>query len=155
MKKVFDSMIGMFTNYPLVCAVVSWLMAQFFKFVTHSVKDKKIDLIYLTTSGGMPSSHTATAVALATAIAKMNGGTDNIPFAIAAVFCFIVMYDATGVRRAAGKHARAINKMADDMPDGKSKYIEETLKEDLGHSVLQVAVGFVFGLVIALLIPEF
>ena len=100
----------------------------------------------MTCSGGMPSSHTALVVGLATAVGKKAGVNSEL-FAIVVVFTLVVMYDATGVRQAAGKHAKAINRIVRQLR------VEHTiddisLKELLGHTQLEVIAGAVLGFVV-------
>ena len=96
----------------------------------------------------MPSSHTACITSLATAIG-VTEGFGSATFALASVFCFIVMYDATGVRRAAGKQAAVLNKIIES--DGKKINVQEKLVELLGHSPIEVMVGVIVGICMGLL----
>ena len=105
-------------------------------------------------SGGMPSSHSATVCSMVVATAKLYG-TKSVGFALAFVLAFIVMYDAAGVRRAAGEQAKVLNHIADDLSKGDTRYLEKHLKELIGHTPLQVLIGALFGILIPIFIPTF
>ncbi len=146
--------IGLITNYVLVCAVAGWFAAQFIKCTRYIIKNKRFDFAILMSSGGMPSSHSATVCAVVTATAKICG-TNSAEFALAFILAFIVMYDAAGVRRAAGEQAKVLNRIAQDISEGETKYLDKDLKEFIGHTPFQVVVGGLLGIVIPLLIPVF
>jgi acid phosphatase family membrane protein YuiD len=132
-------------NVPLWAAIISWAIAQGSKIILTLITEKRFDATRIVGTGGMPSSHTALVVALAFSIGKYNG-FDSAFFAIALIFCFVVMYDAAGIRRAAGKQAEIINMLIIDheVPN------MEKLKELLGHTPLEVFVGGILGIVIGL-----
>ena len=134
-------------NRMLWIPIITWFLIQFFKIIRESLRDKKLDFRRIMGSGGMPSAHTATVTALATSIG-MSEGFDSPMFSFAAVFCFIVMYDATGVRRAAGKQARVLNKIIES--DGKNINVQEKLVELIGHSPIEVFVGAVVGIALGM-----
>ena len=137
------------TNKWLWIPLATWLLVQLFKLIVEifSAKDRKINFRRILGAGGMPSSHTACITSLATSIG-MSEGFGSPLFALAAVFCFIVMYDATGVRRAAGKQAAVLNKMIEN--DGNIN-IQEKLVELLGHSPFEVFVGVIVGISIGII----
>ena len=149
-----DYIKGFFTNYVLVCAFIGWFGAQFIKCVAYIAKNRSFSFSVVMSSGGMPSSHSATVCAMVVATAKLYG-TKSLGFALAFVLAFIVMYDAAGVRRAAGEQAKVLNHIADDLSKGDTQYLEKHLKELIGHTPLQVLVGATFGIVIPLLVPVF
>ena len=128
---------------------LSWFSVQLTKVITDLVKNKKVDLKVLVASGGMPSSHSAVVTCLATMIGKSQGFETPI-FAMALVFAMVVMYDAAGVRRAAGKQARLLNKIV-ETPGLSSVQVQEKLVEVLGHTPLQVFVGATIGIIVGLL----
>ncbi len=133
-------------NTPIWSAVIAWAIAQFLKIILTYISEKKIDLRRAYGSGGMPSSHTAFSVALAINIGKIYGF--NAPsFSVACVLAMIVMYDAAGVRRAAGQHAAAINELFKQS----GLNINDQLKELLGHTPLQVFAGAVLGIFVGML----
>lgn len=138
-------------NYPLVAAVIGWFLAQALKIATHLAKYGEFIPRLFFSSGGMPSSHSSCTIALTTACAVQYGFSSPY-FAISIILSSIVMYDAQGIRRAAGEHARIINKIAKDLKKGDTSYIQNDLKELLGHTPFQVLAGAVLGIVIALLL---
>ena len=135
-------------NKALIAAIVAMLLAQAIKFIIAFMSSKKPNLKILTSTGGMPSSHSSLVMALVVAIGFEKGIT-SIELAIAVVFAMIVMYDAAGIRRAAGKQAKVLNKMIDNMDQGQDIQ-EEHLKELLGHTPVEVIAGAVLGIVVAL-----
>ena len=149
-----ELVVGFFTNYILVCAFAGWFGAQLIKCVRYIIKHKRFSFAVVMSSGGMPSSHSATVCAAVTAIAKLEG-TGSIIFALAFILAFIVMYDAAGVRRAAGEQAKVLNRIAMDIQKGDTKYLDKRLKELIGHTPLQVMMGALFGIVIPFIIPTF
>lgn len=136
-------------NIILMSALTAWLLAQIIKIFTSYYKNKRVNLERLVGAGGMPSSHTALVVSLATAVG-LKDGFESPLFAVSFVLAAIVMYDAAGVRRAAGKQAKVINKLLIEM---KSEHtLKDTrLKELLGHTPLEVLAGAVLGFLIAYL----
>ena len=145
---------SLLSNDMLICAIVSYFIAQFFKVFTVLYKEKTLNLRYLFASGGMPSSHSSTVSSLAVSCARVYG-VASPSFAICAVLAIIVMYDAAGVRRAAGEHAKMLNHIVADLFSGKPEYTENALKELIGHTPLQVLVGCVLGILIGLFFPSF
>ncbi len=138
---------NIFQNQVLMVAVIACFAAQGLKLVIELIRNGKVNIKFLVTSGGMPSAHSALVGALATGIG-MERGFDSLEFAIASIFAVIVMYDAAGVRQAAGKQARILNQIIDELYEGKD-FNEERLKELLGHTPFQVLVGLVLGIVIS------
>ena len=134
----------------LFTAFEAAFIAQILKFIGYLVTHKTINFKILTTTGGMPSSHSAGTVALATAVGLICG-FESVEFAIAAGFSIIVMYDAAGLRRAAGKTAACLNRIMEDFNEGKPLDPSEKLKELLGHTPFEVFVGALLGIAIALL----
>ena len=143
---------GLVTNVPLICAALSWLLAQIIKTILHLIVTRKFDAERLIGTGGMPSSHSATVSSLATAIA-VNYGSDSVYFAIALILAIVVMYDALGVRRETGKQAVVINEMIEMFNDmGKPMSAEEKLKIFVGHTPMQVFAGCILGMLIAFIV---
>ena len=135
-------------NSVLLVAVIACLIAQASKLVVELVKNRKINIRALVTTGGMPSAHSALVTALATGIGQTSGW-ESSEFAIATIFAIIVMYDAAGVRQAAGKQARILNQMIDELFSERHEFNEDRLKELLGHTPFQVIVGSVLGVTIS------
>ena len=145
-----NNIIDMFTNYVLWCAALGWVTAQVLKVVITLILRRRFDLKLLFASGGMPSSHSATVCALATAIGKVRG-FGSVEFALSFVFAFIVMYDASGVRRAAGEQAKVINKLVKSIEHGDKLEMQKELKELIGHTPLEVMAGAVLGVIIGIM----
>lgn len=141
---------GIFKNTILFSALLAWLSAQVLKILLHLFLHRKLDLQLLFSSGGFPSSHSATVTALAFGIGKYYGWNSPI-FAVSAVFAMVVMYDAAGVRRAAGKQAEAINQLVERLYQG-SDPSQERLKELIGHSPLEVFGGALVGVIIGAIV---
>lgn len=135
----------------ITAGIFAAFTAQVVKFVGHLIFKRKLDFKILSTTGGMPSSHTAGVVALATSCGLI-AGFDSLYFAIAAGFSIVVMYDAAGVRRAAGKTAATLNKLVKDLVEHSNIEPYTTLKELLGHTPLEVFCGALYGIVIAIFI---
>jgi acid phosphatase family membrane protein YuiD len=127
--------------------VVAWLIAQVIKVVEDSARHRRVDLRRLASAGGMPSSHTALVVALTTVIGSKRG-INSPEFALSAIFSVVVMYDATGVRRAAGMQARVLNRIIDDLFHQEG-IKEERLRELLGHTPVEVIAGGLLGFLAA------
>ena len=141
----------LFGNRLLDVAIISCFIAQFYKVFSPILKGEKIQWARLIQTGGMPSSHASTVVSLSTGVWLLKG-TSSIEFAISMVFSSIVLYDATGIRRQAGKHAKALNRLVESIEkrDG-IEIISEELKEFLGHTPIEVFWGCVLGVIIGLL----
>ena len=138
------------TGYESIfVAFTAIIIAQILKFLMHIVVKRQVDIRMFTTTGGMPSSHAAGVMGLSTSVGLISG-FDSVSFAISLGFAFIVMYDAAGVRRAAGRQAACLNKIIMDVYKQELKEAGGKLKELLGHTPLQVIVGAIFGIVYAL-----
>ena len=130
--------------FELIACMVGWLMASLLKVPTYYILHKKINLAQAFGTGGMPSSHSATVTATTLAIG-LNSGFDHPAFAIAFALSMIVIYDAAGVRREAGYHAVALNKLIDEYV--KNPLIDQKkLKEVIGHTPLEVLAGIATGI---------
>ncbi len=137
-----------FKNSVILTAILGWFIAQFLKVIFVCIKHKKIDFRRFIGSGGMPSSHSSTVMALSTAIGLTEGFLSNI-YAVSLVLALIVMYDAAGVRRAAGQQARILNKIVEEWGKASFSDTEKKLKELLGHTPVEVLAGAILGIVIA------
>jgi acid phosphatase family membrane protein YuiD len=135
-----DTLIG---NDVLVACITAWAVAQFSKPLIYFVHTRRFNLRYFVSAGGMPSSHSAVVVALATRIG-VDTGLSSVPFALAAVFAAVVMYDAAGVRRAVSLQARVLNRMLTEMIEAQH-FNESRLRELLGHTPFEVFVGALLG----------
>ena len=136
-------------NKFLIVPFIVWCCIQLFKFITDLVINKKPNFKRLFGAGGMPSSHSAVVATLTTLVGKEYGLGSAI-FAVSFVFSLIVMYDAAGVRRAAGKQATLLNKLVENYPNS-NVIVTEKLVEVLGHTPFQVLVGAVIGILVGAL----
>lgn len=137
-------------NKILLIAAVSWLVAGIIKVIIEAIVNKKIDIKRVCGAGGMPSSHTATVVALCVStgfICKVY----SPEFAIAFIFMIIVIHDAVGVRLETGKQAKILNTMLFDIGMAKDVEIEKRLKEYVGHTPLQAFFGGIVGLIVSII----
>ncbi len=134
-------------NQVLLVALAACFTAQGVKLILDLLRNQKFNARVLVETGGMPSAHSALVAALATGVGQTVGWAST-QFAIAVVFAFIVMYDAAGVRQAAGKQARVLNQLIDDYFRG-HEVSEERLKELLGHTPLQVIAGSLLGIAVS------
>ena len=135
------------TGYEAIFVGISAVfVAQIIKVIVHLVVKRKIDLVMLTTTGGMPSSHAAGVMGLSTTVGLILGFS-SIEYAMCLGFSLIVMYDAAGVRRAAGKQAACLNRIIMDIYKQELKEAGGKLKELLGHTPLQVIAGAVLGVI--------
>lgn len=158
-------------NVMLIAAILGWVSAQLLKTIIHVITTKKFSAERIFGAGGMPSSHSATVCALAITASRIYGITSS-EFALSMVLALVVMYDACGVRRAAGLHAREINRMRkildklDDetierldeeidieLDSGENDGVTKDLKEFLGHTPLQVLCGALLGIIIGMVFP--
>lgn len=143
-------MMGIILEYRyLIIPLITWFCIQLFKLIYDLVTTKKFNFKRILGAGGMPSSHSAVVVSLATMIGKSQGLTSPI-FGLATIFAFVVMYDAAGVRRAAGKQAKLLNKIV-QTPGMTGMEVTEKLQEVLGHTPIQVFVGAFIGIVVGLI----
>ena len=134
----------------IVTCLLGWFIAQFIKVILTLIKDKRIDFRRFVGSGGFPSSHAALVTSLATAVGLIDG-FESTEFAITVVLALVVMYDATGVRRAAGQQARILNKIVEEWEHKDLTNTDKRLKELLGHTPKEVFAGAILGIVIALI----
>lgn len=148
-------------NFPLIAAILSILFAQFVKVPIQFIAIRKWDWSLLTSTGGMPSSHSGAVTALSTAIA-LQEGFDSTMFAISAIFSVIVMFDASGVRRHAGRQATVLNQLvlefnkimneAKEWPNKDENEKRKELKELLGHEPIEVFFGGMTGILLTVIL---
>jgi uncharacterized protein len=134
----------------LLAPLVAWTIAQTAKVIIYSVREHRLNLRVLAVTGGMPSSHSAIVMGMTTAVGKYSGVT-SAPFAIALIFSFVVMYDAAGLRRAAGRQAAILNRLVEDLVHMRGVQ-EQKLRELLGHTPVEVLVGAILGVVAGLIL---
>ena len=137
-------------NKYIYIPLIVWFCIQVFKVITDLITTKKFNFKRIMGAGGMPSSHSAVVVSIATLIGK-NYGVDSAIFGLALMFALVVMYDACGVRRAAGKQAKVLNEIV-NTPGLSSIEVQGKLQEALGHTPVQVFVGAAIGLIAGLTI---
>lgn len=137
-------------NRILIASFIAWAIAQLSKTIYELIRYRKLILSRIVSAGGMPSSHSALVMSLATATARVTG-IESAAFAISLVLAAIVMYDAAGVRRAVSIQARILNQMIDEAFEGKP-FAEKRLRELIGHTPTQVLVGGLLGVGVALVI---
>ncbi len=143
-------MMGIIFEYKyLIVPFATWFFIQLFKLIYDLVTTKKFNFKRILGAGGMPSSHSAVVVSLSTMIGK-NYGINSAIFGLSIIFAFVVMYDAAGVRRAAGKQAKLLNKIV-QTPGLTGVEVSEKLQEVLGHTPTQVFVGAFIGLIVGLI----
>ena len=138
------------TNKYLYVPLIVWFCIQTFKVIYELFKTKKFNFKRIIGAGGMPSSHTAVVTTLSAMLGKSQG-FDTPIFAMSVIFALVVMYDAAGVRRAAGKQAHLLNKII-ETPGLSNVEVQEKLVEVLGHTPLQVIVGAIIGITVGLLV---
>ena len=160
--KTMDVLVVFFQNKVLFAATLGWFCAQVAKVLLTLIFTRKFKAERLWGAGGMPSAHSAMVCALTIAIARFDG-IHSASFALAVMFAFVTMYDAMGVRREAGLHAKLLNKYlnqieqknadkdGDGIPDEEVDEIE--LKEFIGHTPLEVLGGVLLGILIGILVP--
>jgi uncharacterized protein len=141
---------SLFDNRILIASSLAWVVAQVSKTIYELIRQRELRLSRLVSSGGMPSSHSALVTGLATATGRVMG-LSSATFAISVVLAGIVMYDAAGVRRAVSIQARILNQMIDEAFQG-HPFAEKRLRELIGHTPIQVFVGGLLGIGIALLL---
>lgn len=144
-------MLVIFSNLALWIALIAWSVAQAAKVILILITERRLDIGAFVTSGGMPSSHSATVSGLATALA-ITEGLDSVAFAIAVILAVVVMYDAAGVRRDVSHQAVILNRIVREIMVRRTfGEVERDLRELIGHSPFQVIVGSAIGVAIALI----
>ncbi len=128
--------------------LVAWFIAQLIKVIIHLARNKKFDLSFFWSPGGMPSAHSALMTALATTIGLLYGFASPL-FAISLAVAFIVMYDAAGVRRTVGYQSTMLNKMLDELFGG-DKEFSQRLAEIIGHTKWEVFAGAMLGIALGI-----
>ena len=134
------------TNKYLYVPLILWFCIQTFKVIYELLKTKKLNFKRIIGAGGMPSSHSAITMCISTMIGKSEGFDSSI-YALSLIVALVVMYDAAGVRRAAGKQAKLLNKII-DTPGLSNVQVQEKLVEVFGHTPIQVLVGALLGIFI-------
>jgi len=136
-------------NRIFITTIIAWVIAQSIKVALGVIREKRFDFKWFIGTGGMPSSHSAGVTALATSVG-LTHGFNSVIFAVTTIFAFIIMFDAQGVRRATGQQAEILNKIMDDIYHG-NKIREDRLKELIGHTPVEVLIGGLLGILIAVI----
>ena len=136
-------------NHPLIIAATAWLTAGVLKVFVELLVNKKFNLSRIFGAGGMPSSHTATVVALSISLGYYEG-IKSASFALAIIFMIIVIHDAVGVRLETGKQAKVLNKMLFESEAFSELDFETALKEYVGHTPFQALVGAIVGVLVSI-----
>ncbi len=138
---------GIINNDIFIVAFVAWFIAQLIKVILTFIKDRKLDASRLIGSGGFPSSHTSFVMGMSTAVG-LKLGFDSLFYAISLTMSLVVMYDASGVRRAVGKQAEILNAIIEDLYAHK-QIGDDKLKELIGHTPFEVLAGALLGIIVA------
>lgn len=146
MKYIYD----FFSNSIFWTAILSWFIAQTLKVIFVFIWNKRLDFKRLIGSGGMPSSHSSFVVALAMSVGFTEGFASTF-FAISFAIAIVIMYDASGVRRAAGQQAKLLNRMVEEWEHGDFSRTDKKLKELLGHTPIEVFAGALLGIIISVI----
>lgn len=156
---LMDILENLFNNYVIVVSFYGWLIAQILKTILDTFLNKKFNVERMVGAGGMPSSHSALVCSMVVAVGKLHGVRSTL-FALSLIFAMVVMYDAMGVRRAAGEQAKVINSIIFDLMDHLSPksaknndIFHKKLKELVGHTPLEVVSGMILGVIVGLIIP--
>lgn len=144
-----ENLLKFLSNKCIYIPFLLWLTIQAFKVIYDLVKTKQFNFKRIMGAGGMPSSHSAVVTSLAVLIGR-GCGFDSEIFALSIIFAAVVMYDAAGVRRAAGKQARLLNKIV-NTPGLSNLEVREKLTEVLGHTPKEVFVGAIIGIIIGMI----
>ncbi len=140
-------------NTVLIGGLFAWAIAQIVKLPLDYIRNRRWDWSLLLRAGGMPSSHSALVTAVAHGIGLTEGYNSPL-FGLGVAMAMIVIYDATGIRRQAGRHAEIINALVQDLFEGHALR-QEQLREVLGHSPIEAFVGMVLGLLVAQTVNSF
>lgn len=138
----------------ILAGLTSGLLAQLIKFLSYTACYRKPNFRLMVQTGGMPSSHSSSMTALATSVGLVSGFA-SVDFAIALGVALVVMYDAAGVRQAAGKMAGILNRMTEDFYKHHPEHIPDRLRELLGHTPFEVFVGALFGIGLSLMLHDY
>ena len=130
----------------LLAPLLAWAIAQVTKVILTSMRQRRLNLRVLAETGGMPSSHSAIVMGLTSAVGRINGVTSGV-FAVALILSLVVMYDAAGVRRAAGRQAAVLNRLVEDLVHMRGIQ-EDRLRELLGHTPVEVFAGAALGIAV-------
>ena len=141
------------SNHTLIVPIVAWALAQVLKTLTYLIVEKKLEMKRIVSDGGMPSAHSATVISLMV-MCGWSAGFNSAIFAVSMIFAIVVMRDAVGVRREAGKQAASIKELAviinKAFLNKDAEIRTENLKVLVGHSPLQVVFGAILGFAVSI-----
>jgi len=140
-------------NRIIWSSLCSWAVAQSIKVISGLIKERRFDFRWIMETGGMPSAHSAGVSSMAAAVG-LYAGFNTMVFSIAAIFALIIMFDAQGLRRASGLQSEALNRLIEDIYLNRG-IKQELLKELLGHTPVEVFMGAILGISVALLVVTF
>ena len=146
MSSVFD----IFSNRVLWAALLSWLVAQTIKVALAVRRKHRFDVRWFLGTGGMPSAHSAGVSSLAVGVG-LRVGFETALFAVALMLALVTMFDAQGVRRAAGRQAIVLNQIVDEIY-ARGEISQQKVMELLGHTPVEVLVGALIGCFMAVLL---
>lgn len=146
---VWDVLVSIVTTRIFLATFTAWFFAQVLKLLINLIVNHKIDFRLLVGTGGMPSSHTASVTALTMSVGLTSGFTSTI-FLVALLYCVVVISDALGVRRAAGRQAKLLNMIVDELGHNKF-HAEKRMKELLGHTPIEATAGIIIGIIFPIL----
>lgn len=144
-----NDLISFIQNKYIYIPILLWFFIQSYKVIHDLITTKKFNFKRIIGAGGMPSSHSAIVTSITALIGKYEGVNTPI-FALSLIVALVVMYDACGVRRAAGKQAALLNKIV-DTPGLTTVQVSEKLVEVLGHTPVQVFVGALIGIIVGVI----
>ena len=144
-----NEVLGFLETYKVIFIPAgAWFIAQTVKLITELIRKRHFDIGLMMSMGGMPSAHSATVSSLATTVGITEGFASPV-FAIALFFAFIVMYDAGGVRQTVSSQSDMLNRILDELLKGHPQF-DERLREFIGHSYFEIAIGCILGILLAL-----
>ncbi len=149
--KAFLSYISGTGGEAILAFVLANLIAQGAKVLTVAYRKRSFKWTIMFATGGMPSSHSSTVVAMATSIGLIDGFTSTM-FAFSTCFALVVMFDAAGLRRNASKQASVLNRIIKEFFSNENTVSTEKLKEFLGHTPSEVIVGGMLGMLVSLVL---
>jgi acid phosphatase family membrane protein YuiD len=140
-------LLAVFENRALWASLIAWGMATALKLPIEYSRTRRWNWVLVFRPGGMPSSHSALVAAAAHGVG-LTAGFDSPIFALGVVIAMVVIYDAMGIRRQAGRHAQIINAIIRSLVEG-HPLRQQQLGEVLGHSPLEAIIGMALGIVVA------
>lgn len=138
----------------ILAGSISGLLAQFIKLAVYTTRYRLMNFKLIVQTGGMPSSHSASMTGMATSVGLVSGFR-SVDFAIALGVALVVMYDAAGLRRAAGRMAGILNRITEDFYKHHPEHLPDRIRELLGHTPFEVFVGGLLGIGLSMFIHDY